>query len=78
LPEVSTLLLALVLFLPIPLGNLLPGLAIALIGLGLLEKDGAPILLGMLTGIIGILVVAGVLYGLAGATVFVLHGAFGL
>ena len=40
--------LAIVLFLPIPLGNILPAAAIALIALGLAERDGLAVALGYL------------------------------
>lgn len=45
------LLLTVVLLLPIPLGNLLPGLAIAIITLGALERDGLWIAGGVTFGI---------------------------
>jgi hypothetical protein len=59
--------LAIIIFLPIPFGNMLPGLALAILGLGLLERDGLAVLLGLLAAVTGVLVVAGVLYGLAKA-----------
>lgn len=43
-------LLATVMSLPIPFGNFLPGLAMALIAIGLIERDGLLILLGLLVG----------------------------
>lgn len=52
--------LALVLALPIPLGNLLPSLALSLIALGQLEKDGVVIAAGIAVGAVGLLVVASV------------------
>jgi hypothetical protein len=39
-------LLALVLILPIPLGNLLPAAAVALLALGLMQRDGIVLLMG--------------------------------
>lgn len=39
------------LFLPIPFGNLVPGLSIALLALSLLEKDGVLYIVGMLVGL---------------------------
>jgi hypothetical protein len=50
-----------ILALPIPFGNFLPAVAITLIGLGFLEKDGGCVLLGVVMG----LVTAGVLGALA-------------
>lgn len=43
--------LAFLLILPIPLGNLLPGLGILFIALGLIERDGLCVCLGLLLGI---------------------------
>ncbi len=50
--------LAVVLILPIPLGNWLPALAVILISLGLAEKDGLWIVGGALTGVASLAVVA--------------------
>lgn len=41
-------LLALVLILPIPLGNMLPAASVAVLALGLTQRDGAAVLLGYL------------------------------
>jgi hypothetical protein len=43
--------LAALLILPIPLGNLLPGLSILLIALGLIEKDGLFVLAGLILAV---------------------------
>jgi hypothetical protein len=53
-------LLALVLILPIPLGNLLPAAAIGLLSLGLIQRDGIVLLLGYATAAIsaGVLVLS--------------------
>jgi hypothetical protein len=59
--------LALVLALPIPLGNLLPALALSLIALGLLEKDGLVIAAGVALGAVGLLVVVASVLALAGS-----------
>jgi hypothetical protein len=58
------LLLAVLLALPIPLGNMLPALAISLIALGVLERDGFWVLAGMLTAGLAIVVVSGVVFAL--------------
>lgn len=52
--------LALVLILPIPLGNLLPAAAIALLSLGLVQRDGLVLLLGYATAAVsaGVLVLS--------------------
>lgn len=58
------LLLAALLVLPIPLGNMLPALAISLIALGVLERDGLWVLAGMVTAGLAIMVVSGVVFAL--------------
>ncbi len=70
------LVLAVVLTLPIPLGNMLPGLAICLIALGVLERDGLWIGGGVILGVVAVAVVWGVVYALARALWFVVAGAF--
>jgi len=47
--------LATVMSLPIPFGNFMPGLAMALIAIGLIERDGLLVLLGCLTGVATVL-----------------------
>jgi hypothetical protein len=42
--------LASVMSLPIPFGNFMPGFAMALIAIGLIERDGVLVLLGLLFG----------------------------
>jgi hypothetical protein len=42
--------LALIIFLPIPFGNMLPALAIAVIAIGYIERDGLVILVGIALG----------------------------
>ncbi len=56
------LVLAVVLFLPIPLGNMLPALAISLLALGILERDGLWILLGLGVAVVSAVVVSGVVF----------------
>jgi hypothetical protein len=46
------LVLAIVVFLPIPLGNMGPSLALALIGLGMTERDGVMMWLGVAVGVV--------------------------
>lgn len=71
-----SLLMALILFLPIPLGNMLPALAICLFSLGILERDGAWILAGLLAALAGVALVWGVLYALIGSALFIFANAF--
>jgi len=61
----TCLLLAVILFLPIPLGNILPALAICLFGRGILERDGVWILSGGVVSVAAVAIVSGVLLALA-------------
>ncbi|HQZ12708.1 MAG TPA: exopolysaccharide biosynthesis protein [Devosia sp.] len=72
------LILSIILFLPIPLGNMLPSIAIAIMSLGLLERDGVWIVLGFVTGIVSIFVVWGVLWAMVFAAFFVVRTVFGI
>jgi hypothetical protein len=67
---VVCLLLATLLVLPIPLGNILPALAISLIALGVLERDGLWVLAGMVTAGFAIIVVSGVIFAMIKAGIF--------
>lgn len=73
---VICLLLAIILFLPIPLGNILPALSICLFSLGILERDGVAALLGLVATIVSLALVWGVLYALTKMLVFILTHAF--
>jgi len=70
------LLLAVVLMLPIPFGNMLPAIAISLISLGVLERDGAWVLGGFAVAAASMFIVAGVVYAMAKATLYLLVNAF--
>ena len=59
---VLCLLLSGVLVLPIPLGNMLPALAICLIALAVLERDGVAVALGLTVAAGSVAVVSGVFY----------------
>lgn len=54
-------LMALIIFLPIPFGNLFPAISLLMFGLGLLTRDGLMLLLSLLLGLAGLgaLVLAG-------------------
>jgi len=52
-------LMAFIVILPIPFGNLLPALAMMLIGLGLVFRDGVVAVLGMITAVLAFFVTAG-------------------
>lgn len=68
--------LAVVLFLPIPFGNTLPALAIAIMALAVLERDGLAAIAGALTGFAGVAVVSGVVVGLVKGAVLLLQSLF--
>ena len=70
------LVLAVVLVLPIPLGNILPALAICLIALGVLERDGLWVVIGILVALLSLVLVAGVVYALVKSTLFIMMNAF--
>ena len=65
-----SLLLAILLVLPIPLGNVLPALAISLMALGVLERDGLWVLSGLAVSVAAIAVVYGVVFAMIKATVY--------
>jgi hypothetical protein len=54
-------LMAVIVVLPIPFGNLLPALAMMLIGLGLVIRDGVAVLLGLSTAGLALFVTAGLM-----------------
>lgn len=66
------LLLAVVLVLPIPLGNTLPALAISVLALGVLERDGLWVLAGTVAAVIAGVVVSGVVLAMVKAGLYVL------
>ncbi len=70
------LILSLVLMLPIPFGNSLPSIAICLFALGVLERDGAWIIGGLVFSVFALGFVGGMAYALIMSTLFVLMNAF--
>lgn len=58
-------LMAMVIFLPIPFGNVVPAAALLLIGLGLVFEDGLAILTGVALGVVLLVVLAAVVGGAA-------------
>jgi hypothetical protein len=56
--------LVLVLLVPVPFGNALPAFGISIIAAGLIEKDGAAIVVGSLIGLAGTLYVVALLGGI--------------
>ena len=57
--------LALILLLPIPFGNMPTALAISMLALGMLQRDGAWIVAGIATALASIAVVSGAVLALA-------------
>jgi hypothetical protein len=68
--------LAVVLTLPIPFGNWLPAFAISIIGLAIVEKDGVAVLIGIVTGVIGLAIAGTVLVGLIYGLILLFSGLF--
>lgn len=70
------LLLAVVLTLPIPMGNMLPALSISLLALGLLARDGWAIVTGLVAAVVAAVVVSGVIWGIIKGIIFMLSHTF--
>lgn len=70
------LLLAIVVLLPIPLGNMLPALAISMLALGVLERDGYWIIAGLVVAAGASALVSGVLFATLQAAMFVVVNFF--
>lgn len=75
---VTCLLLSVILFLPIPLGNMPPALAICLFSLALLERDGLVYLGAMLAAVLSVALISGVVYGMIVSLIFLLSDVLGL
>ena len=71
------LILALLIMLPIPLGNMLPAAAICMFALGILERNGFWILAGTVATVIAAALVWGVVYALVESAAYLLSDAFG-
>lgn len=72
------LILAIVLTLPVPLGNMLPAFSMCLIALGVLERDGVWVILGLISSVIALVISAGVVYAIFKAVAYVILSAFGI
>ncbi len=64
--------LAVVLALPIPLGNMLPALGIAVLALGVLERDGYWVVAGLAIGAGALVFVSGVVFAMIKAGMYLL------
>lgn len=72
------LLLAIILFLPIPLGNMLPAFTICVLALGVLERDGLWIMIGLVLSVVAVAIVWGVALALLWSAIFVVSNVLGL
>jgi hypothetical protein len=72
------LVLATIIFLPIPFGNSLPGLALVLMALGLLASDGLMVAAGGLVAAAGLVVASGFLWGTMQAGALLLRQGLGV
>jgi hypothetical protein len=72
---VLCLVLAIVLVLPIPLGNMAPALAICLLSFGLLERDGVWVALGAIVGIGSVVFLWAFVYAAVKSIVFLITNA---
>lgn len=72
------LLLSIILFLPIPLGNMLPAFTICVLALGVLERDGVWIGIGLACAIAAVVIVWGVMLALLWGALFVLGNLLGI
>lgn len=68
--------LAMILLLPIPLGNMLPALAICLFAFGILEKDGLWIIAGAVLSAVSLVIVSGVVWAGVKMAAFLVMNAF--
>ena len=60
-PPPTVGLMALIVVMPIPFGNVLPALALMLIALGLVFRDGVAVILGLAVAALALAVTAGLL-----------------
>ena len=73
---VICLLMSVILFLPIPLGNMLPATAICFLSLALLERDGLWVLLGLVLAALSTLIVSAVVFAAFKALVLLIDNLF--
>lgn len=69
------LVVSLALALPVPFANMAPAIALCLIGLGVLERDGAWIILGVAAAFGSLIYVAGLAYALVKSLLFLMWNA---
>jgi hypothetical protein len=73
----AILLLAVIVWLPIPLGNIVPAVAISVLSLAILERDGAVALVGLAIGALSVGVIWAAVVGMVKAVLFFLQSGFG-
>ncbi|RZI82151.1 MAG: exopolysaccharide biosynthesis protein [Rubrivivax sp.] len=71
------LLMAVIIFLPIPMGNILPAFSVCLCALGILERDGLWIAAGLASAAASVGLVWGMVYAVVKSALFLLAGAVG-
>jgi hypothetical protein len=71
------LLMSIILFLPIPMGNSPPAVAICVFALAVLERDGIWVLIGTCTAIAAVAIVWGVLFALFESALFLIARLIG-
>ncbi len=67
------LILAIVLLLPVPFGNMLPALSICIMSFGIIGLDGLWILAGIIAFGGSMFIAGGVIYGMVKASIFFIH-----
>lgn len=70
------LILTIILVIPIPLGNLAPSFAMCLIALGVLERDGLWVILGVVAGVAAAVFVGGMAYLTVQSAILLIVNAF--
>ena len=71
-----SLILAVILFLPLPLGNILPALTISLFSLAMLERDGLWVVAGLVMSVVSLVVVGSVVVAAIVGTVMLIQQVF--
>lgn len=72
-----SLLLSIILWLPIPLGNHLPAATMTLFGLALINRDGLAALAGGVMSIVSVTIVSGLIFGTVKVAAYMLRHFFG-
>ena len=75
---VGFLILATIVSLPIVFGNQPPAIAMALIALGMIERDGVIVVLGLVTGVVAVAIAGVVVIGGAAAIYLIFTRLFGM